>query len=77
MTDTVRVEAAGAVRTVTLARADKRNALDAAMLAALTDAFRAAPPADERVTVIRAEGPAFCAGLDLRERGGGRIGSGG
>jgi len=77
MTDTVRVEAAGAVRTVTLARADKRNALDAEMLAALTDAFRAAPPADERVTVIRAEGPAFCAGLDLRERGGGRIGSGG
>src|SRR4029077_11020691 len=30
---------------------------------------------DERVVAIRAEGPAFCAGLDLRERGGGVVGA--
>jgi enoyl-CoA hydratase/carnithine racemase len=73
--DKIRVSAAGAVREVVLARGEKRNALDAEMLAALTDAFAAAPPGDERVTVIRAEGPVFCAGLDLRERGGGTVGS--
>jgi enoyl-CoA hydratase/carnithine racemase len=73
----VRVARDGAVRTVTLARADKRNALDAEMLAALTRAFRAEPEPAERVAVIRAEGPAFCAGLDLRERGGGAVGAGG
>jgi enoyl-CoA hydratase/carnithine racemase len=71
----VRVAAEGAVRTVTLARPEKRNALDAEMLAELKAAFTAEPPAAERVTVIRAEGPAFCAGLDLRERGGGQVGS--
>jgi enoyl-CoA hydratase/carnithine racemase len=71
----VRVSSRGAVREVVLARAEKRNALDAEMLEALTTAFTAAPAADERVTVVRAEGPVFCAGLDLRERGGGQVGS--
>jgi enoyl-CoA hydratase/carnithine racemase len=73
----VRVEGGGAVRQVILARADKRNALDADMLSALTAAFTRAPPADERVVVIRAEGPVFCSGLDLRERGGGSVGGAG
>jgi len=71
----VRVTAAGPVRTVTLARADKRNALDAEMLGLLKDAFSAEPPSAERLTVIRADGPVFCAGLDLRERGGGQVGA--
>ncbi|HVM99520.1 MAG TPA: enoyl-CoA hydratase/isomerase family protein [Caulobacteraceae bacterium] len=71
----VRVAANGPVREVTLARADKRNALDAEMLAELKAAFTAQPPPAERVTVIRAEGPVFCAGLDLRERGGGQVGA--
>jgi enoyl-CoA hydratase/carnithine racemase len=71
----IRVSARGPVREVVLARGEKRNALDAGMLADLTRAFSDAPPADERVTVIRAEGAVFCAGLDLRERGGGRVGS--
>ena len=65
----------GAVRQVVLARSEKRNALDAEMLAMLTEAFAKSPPASERVTVIRAEGPVFCAGLDLRQRGGGTIGA--
>lgn len=63
-------ERRGAVRTITLNRPEKRNALDADMLAALHAAFLAAPAAEERVAVIRANGPVFCAGLDLRERAG-------
>lgn len=59
----------GPVRTVTLARPDKRNALNAAMMDEVRAAFEAAPPADERVTVIRAQGPAFCAGLELSTDG--------
>src|SRR5271165_1966906 len=55
--DKIRVSAAGAVREVVLARGEKRNALDAEMLDALRNAFAVSPPADERVTVIRAEGP--------------------
>jgi enoyl-CoA hydratase/carnithine racemase len=73
----VRVSAGGAVRNVTLARGEKRNALDAEMLDQLREAFVSEPSAAERVTVIRAEGPVFCAGLDLRERDGGRVGSAG
>ncbi|MBI2765342.1 MAG: enoyl-CoA hydratase/isomerase family protein [Chloroflexi bacterium] len=64
----VLVEVSGAVRTVTLNRAEKRNALDPEMLAALLAAFKAEPSPAERVAVIRANGTVFCAGLDLRQR---------
>jgi enoyl-CoA hydratase/carnithine racemase len=68
MSDRVRVEMDGGVRTVTLTRPEKGNAMDAPMLRALEDAFDPSPgPLDaERVAVIRAEGRVFCAGLDLR-----------
>lgn len=66
--DEIRVEPAGAIRTVVLDRAAKRNALTVPMLEALTTAFRSDPPDEERVTVLRAEGPVFCSGLDLSER---------
>jgi enoyl-CoA hydratase/carnithine racemase len=65
---TIRIEQSGPVRTVVLTRGDKRNALNAEMLEALLGAFRAQPAASDRVTVIRAEGPVFCSGIDLRER---------
>ena len=58
----------GAVRQVLLNRADKRNALDGEMMAELKAAFTAPPAATERLAVIRAAGPVFCAGLDMRER---------
>ena len=74
--ETIRVEVRGPVREVTLARPEKRNALDAEMLGRLEAAFAEAPSPAERVAVIRAEGPAFCAGLDLRERRGGGLASG-
>lgn len=61
-------QVAGAVRNVLLDRADKRNALDAEMIAGLQAAFTAPPGAGERLAVIRAAGPVFCAGLDLKER---------
>ena len=65
----VTIAAEGAVRTVTLNRPEKRNAMDSLMLQELAAAFEVTPPAEERVTVIRANGPVFCAGLDLKERG--------
>ena len=58
----------GAVRSVLLNRPDKRNALDAEMIAQLQAAFTEPPGAGERVAVVRAAGPVFCAGLDLKER---------
>lgn len=68
--DVVEIRREGAVRTVTLNRPEKRNALSTEMLEILESSFRETPPADERVTVIRANGLVFCAGLDLRERAG-------
>ncbi|MGO8920982.1 MAG: enoyl-CoA hydratase/isomerase family protein [Stellaceae bacterium] len=58
----------GAVRRVLLNRPEKRNALDAGMLEALTAAFAEPPRETERAAVIRGAGPVFCAGLDLRAR---------
>src|SRR5262245_61504527 len=58
----------GAVRNVRLDRPDKRNALDAEMIAALREAFTYPPGDQERVAVVRAAGPVFCAGLDMKER---------
>ena len=62
------VDRKGAVRTVTLNRPEKRNALDLEMLEALEAAFPVEPPAEERVGVLRAAGSVFCAGMDLAER---------
>ncbi|SLN42783.1 putative enoyl-CoA hydratase echA8 [Roseivivax jejudonensis] len=55
------------VATLTLARADKHNALSPEMMTELTDAVGrlAADPA-VRVVVLAAEGRSFCAGGDLR-----------
>jgi enoyl-CoA hydratase/carnithine racemase len=66
--DYIRVEKAGPIRTITLTRGDKRNALNLAMLDEMYAALTEAPAADERVLVIRAEGPSFCSGMDLKER---------
>ena len=68
MPDFIRVSSAGPVRTITLARPEARNALNYKMLAEMLEAFQIEPPADERVTILRGDGPAFCAGMDLKER---------
>ncbi len=56
------------VCTITLDRPDKRNALTTAMIADLRAIFeRVAGDDAVRVLVLAGNGPAFCAGLDLRE----------
>lgn len=67
MTDWIRVTTdARGIAWLTLARPDRHNALDAAMMDALTQAagLLAADPA-VRAVVLAAEGPTFCAGADL------------
>jgi enoyl-CoA hydratase/carnithine racemase len=57
------------VATVTLNRAAKRNALDGQTIEELVGLFSALPASGARAVVLRAEGPHFCAGLDLVEHG--------
>ena len=67
MFDTIRIDTdARGVATLTLARPDKHNALNAAMIADLTEAAtRLGADASVRVVVLAAEGKSFCAGGDL------------
>jgi len=59
---------AGGVARLTLARPGARNALSVAMLAAIEAALAdIARDGAVRAVVLAAEGPAFCAGHDLRE----------
>jgi enoyl-CoA hydratase/carnithine racemase len=60
----VRLECAGPVATVTLRRPDVLNAQTPAMWAALRE-FSRDLPGDVRVVIVRGEGRAFSAGLDL------------
>ncbi|HEX5092835.1 MAG TPA: enoyl-CoA hydratase/isomerase family protein [Burkholderiales bacterium] len=57
------------VATVTLNRPESRNALNLAMCEALSKAARGIDPT-VRLVFVRAAGPAFCAGADLKEREG-------
>ncbi|HEY7087296.1 MAG TPA: enoyl-CoA hydratase-related protein [Tepidisphaeraceae bacterium] len=53
---------------LTLNRPEKRNALSLELIEAITSAVSdAAKDSCRRVLIIRAEGPSFCAGLDLKE----------
>jgi methylglutaconyl-CoA hydratase len=62
----VELTLSGAVCRITLTRAARRNALTRAMLAELRRVISAIDPA-VRVVVLQAEGPVFCAGMDLGE----------
>jgi methylglutaconyl-CoA hydratase len=59
----LRVEQDGHVLRVTLARPERRNAFDAALIGELAAAF--ADVGDARAVVLSGEGPAFCAGADV------------
>jgi methylglutaconyl-CoA hydratase len=59
----LRVERDGLVLRVTLAKPDRRNAFDAALIAELTHAF--AGVGDARAVVLAGEGSSFCAGADV------------
>ena len=66
MDDRVRVTIADGVADVRLVRADKMNALDAAMFEALVaTSGRLAGEKGLRAVVLSGEGRAFCAGLDM------------
>jgi methylglutaconyl-CoA hydratase len=59
----LRVERDGDVLRVTLARPERRNAFDAALIAELTEAF--AEVGNARAVVLAGEGETFCAGADI------------
>jgi methylglutaconyl-CoA hydratase len=59
----VRIERHGTVLRVTMAKPERRNAFDAALIAELTDAF--ADVGDVRMVVLAGEGASFSAGADV------------
>jgi len=66
MDDRVSISISHGVADVRLVRADKMNALDAAMFDALVAASeRLGREKGIRVVVLSGEGRAFCAGLDM------------
>ncbi len=68
MTEVVLSERAGGVRTITLNRPDRLNAMNAALVEATAEAFAAAnDDAHTRAIVFTGAGRAFCAGADLQE----------
>ena len=63
---TIRYEVESPSAIITLNRPDKRNALNPQLVAELSDAFTAAQnDSNCRVVLLKAEGKAFCAGMDL------------
>jgi methylglutaconyl-CoA hydratase len=59
----LRIEPDGEILRVTLAKPERRNAFDAALIAELSEAFR--DVGDARVVVLSGEGESFCAGADI------------
>ena len=59
----LRIERDGHILRVTLARPERRNAFDAALIAELTEAF--AEVGDARAVLLEGDGPSFCAGADV------------
>ena len=59
----LRVERDGPLLRVTMARPDRRNAFDAALIAELTEAF--ADVGEARAVVLAGDGPSFSAGADV------------
>jgi methylglutaconyl-CoA hydratase len=58
-------ESANGVKTITLNRPDKRNALSSALIEELTAALLEAETCDCGVVILTGAGPAFCSGLDM------------
>jgi methylglutaconyl-CoA hydratase len=59
----LRLDRDGPVLRITLARPERRNAFDAALIAELTEAFGEA--GDARAVVLAGDGESFCAGADV------------
>jgi len=68
---TVSYGSTGGVATITLNRPESRNALNLAMCEELLAAAqRAAADSSVKLVLVKANGPVFCAGADLKERQG-------
>lgn len=66
MSESLIIAQHGPTRFITMNRADRHNAFDDLLIAALTDAFQAAiDDADSRIIVLDATGKSFSAGADL------------
>jgi enoyl-CoA hydratase len=63
----VKIESGDGVTTITMQRAEKRNALTQALCDELYDAYRDFEAGGDKVAILQAEGPAFCVGADLKE----------
>jgi methylglutaconyl-CoA hydratase len=59
----LRIERDESVVRITIAKAERRNAFDAALIRELTDAF--ADVGDARAVVLAGDGASFCAGADV------------
>ncbi|MEQ8438893.1 MAG: enoyl-CoA hydratase-related protein [Ilumatobacter fluminis] len=68
MGELVRHELADGVATITLDSQHNRNALSSQLIRELAECLDEAESADARAIALRHEGPAFCAGADLKER---------
>ncbi len=68
MDPVVRLRVADEIGTITLDSQHNRNALSRQLVAELGVAITEAEEANVRAIVVRHEGPAFCAGADLKER---------
>ncbi len=68
MGDLVRLDLADRIATITLDSQHNRNALSRQLVDELADCLADAESVAPRAIVLRHEGPAFCAGADLKER---------
>ena len=68
MAEEILVSVADGIASVTMNRPAQRNAMNSALLDGLVKSFDDLDSrADVRVIVVRGAGPAFCAGMDLKE----------
>ena len=58
-------ESVNGVKTITLNRPDKRNAMSPALIEELTEALHEAETCDCGIVILTGAGSAFCAGLDM------------
>jgi len=63
----VKVESSEGITTITMNRADKRNALSQSLCDELLEAYCGFESGPDQVAVLQAEGPAFCVGADLKD----------
>jgi len=62
----VKVESSEGITTITMARADRRNALNQELCDGLMAAYVAFEKGDDQVAILQGDGPSFCTGADLQ-----------